>query len=55
MHVLFLCHLQSQRALEVFKKAGQGALSKANDNTKKDENEKFNFELNLYNFLQYYN
>ena len=38
------------RTLEAFSKTGQGVLSKANDNSKKDENEKFYFKLNLYNF-----
>ena len=48
-------HPQSQGALEAFNKAGQEVLSKANDNTKKDENKKFYIELNLYNFLHNYN
>ena len=39
------------RTLEAFSKTGQGVLSKANDNSKKDENERFCFKLNLYNFI----
>ena len=39
------------RTLEVFSKTGQGVLSKANDNSKKDGNERFYFKLNLHNFI----
>ena len=44
-------HPQSQGAIEAFNKTVQKALSKAYDNTKKDENDKFDLELNLYQFL----
>ena len=41
-------HPQSQRAIKAFNKTVQKALSKAYDNTKKDENEKFDLEFKLY-------
>ena len=48
-------HSQSQGAIEAFNKTIQKELSKTYDNTKKDENENFDLELNLYQFLHYYN
>ena len=48
-------HPQSQGAIEVFYKTEQKAFSKAYDKTKKDENEKFDLELSMYQFLHYYN
>ena len=39
------------RTLKAFSKTGQGVLSKVNDNSKKDENERFYFKLNLHNFI----
>ena len=48
-------HPQSQGAIEAFNKTVQKALWKAYDGTKKDKNEKFDLDLNLYQFLHYYN
>ena len=48
-------HPQSQRVVEAFNKTVQKALSKEYDNTKKNENEKFDFESNLYQFLHFSN
>ena len=42
---------QSKGALETFNKAGQRAPSKADDNTQKDEKEKFDLKLNLHLFF----
>ena len=39
------------RTLEAFSKTGQGVLSNANDNSKKDEKKRFYFKLNLHNFI----
>ena len=48
-------HPQSQGAIETFNKTIQKALSKTYDNTKKNEQEKFVLEVNLHQFLHYYN
>ena len=48
-------HQQSQGIVAVFNRTRQREFSKAYINTKKDENEKFEIELNLHPFLHYYN
>ena len=48
-------HPQSQGVFEVFNKTGKKALSKANDKTKSDKNNKLDPEFNLHHFLHYNN
>ena len=48
-------HSQSQGTIKEFNKKVQKEFSKAYDNTKKDENSKFDLELSLHQLLLYYN